>query len=80
VLAQHDEDRGPQGRLCLAQQREQELLFQVDVAAQCPDRAYQRLRVPRRGGERRDPRIDLVVLSFESRRQRLGLHVSLSLS
>ena len=36
-----------QPRLYFAQQREQELLLQVDVAAQRLDRAYQRLRVPR---------------------------------
>jgi len=80
VLAQHDEDRGPQCGLCLAQEREQDLLFQVDVTAQRPDRAYQRLRVPWRGGERRYPLIDFAVLSFESRRQQVGFHVGLSLS
>ena len=69
VLAQHDEHRGRQSRLGFAQQREQELLFQVDVAAQRADRACQRLPVPGCGGERRDARVDLVVLSFESRRQ-----------
>jgi hypothetical protein len=39
------------------------------VAAQRADRPRQRLPVPGRCGERRDLFIDLVVLSFESRRQ-----------
>ena len=67
VLAEHDGDRGCQSRFGLAQEGEQELLLQVDVAAQCADRACQRLRVPWRSGERRDSVVDLVVLSFESR-------------
>jgi hypothetical protein len=39
------------------------------VSAQRADGACQRLPVSGRSGERCDPGIDLVVLSFESRRQ-----------
>jgi hypothetical protein len=79
VLAQHDEYRRGEPGFGFAQQREQELLLQVDVPAQRGDRAREWLPAAGLGGERRDARVDLVMLSLQRRRQRDGLHVCLPL-
>lgn len=81
MLAEHDENRGRQSSLRLAQEREKNRFLQVDMAAQRADRAQQRLPIRVLAldcrGELRDPFVDLAVLPFQSRRQRLDLHVRL---
>jgi thioesterase domain-containing protein len=68
VLAQHHDRRHGQLR---AQGRKQELLLEVDVAAERRDRAGQRLdpaaALRRLGAERLDPRVDLAMLALQRR-------------
>ena len=76
MLAQHDEDGAHQpGRL---QGREEELLLEVNVAAQAVQRRPQRFRIGsavQAGQIRLNPAINLPVLTFQRTAQRIRLHV-----